>query len=112
MHHIADGELHFATRYLHILVEEGAHLQPFSEELYPQRAFYAKRSVEASLNSFLATRALLREVLGATSSEDWQRTANHPEAGVVTLAQVFTSGTNHLSGHANHLREIAAKLHI
>lgn len=112
MHHIADGELHFATRYMHILVESDAILQPFSEELYPVRAAYAKRNVESSYESFVATRRLVRELLSATTKADWERTATHTEAGKVTLAQVFNTGSNHLTGHAQHLLEIAQKLHI
>ncbi|MSY96225.1 MAG: hypothetical protein F2653_02160, partial [Actinobacteria bacterium] len=35
LHHMCDGDLHFATRYLNNLAEDNPEISPFNEEIYP-----------------------------------------------------------------------------
>ena len=58
VHHMADGELHFASRYLHAIGDENPNIQPFDEESYPERVNYALRKVKTSLAAIAGVRAL------------------------------------------------------
>ncbi len=108
VHHMADGELHFASRYLHAIGDENPNIQPFDEESYPERVNYALRKVKTSLAAIAGVRALASEILANATDADWNKVSNHPELGPVTLSELFEKADNHIVGHTQQLREIAA----
>lgn len=108
VHHIADGELHFTSRYLHAIGDENPNIQPFDEEAYPERVNYALRKVKTSLAAIAGIRALAAEVFANATEADWNKVSNHPELGPVTLSELFEKADSHIVGHTQQLREIAA----
>ena len=108
VHHMADGELHFASRYLHAIGDVSPNIQPFDEEAYPERVNYAKRQVKTSLAAIVGIRALVSEVLTNASDADWDQVSQHPELGPVTLSELFEKADSHIVGHTKQLREISA----
>ena len=108
VHHMADGELHFASRYLHAIGDENPNIQPFDEESYPERVNYALRKVKTSLAAIAGVRALASEILANATDADWNKVSNHPELGPVTLSELFEKADSHMVGHTQQLREIAA----
>jgi uncharacterized damage-inducible protein DinB len=108
VHHMADGELHFASRYLHAIGDENPNIQPFDEESYPERVNYALRKVKTSLAAIAGVRALASEILANATDADWNKVSNHPELGPVTLSELFEKADKHIVGHTQQLREIAA----
>ena len=108
VHHMADAELHFASRYLHAIGDINPNIVPFDEEAYPERVNYALRKVKTSLAALVGIRAMAYEVLTNATEADWNKISNHPELGQVTLSQLFEKADNHILGHTQQLREIAA----
>lgn len=108
MHHMTDGELHFASRYLHAIGDESPLIQPFDEERYPERVNYAKRKVKTSLAAMVGIRAMVLEILTNATDADWDQVSQHPELGPVTLSELFEKADGHIIGHTQQLREIAA----
>jgi uncharacterized damage-inducible protein DinB len=108
VHHMADGELHFASRYLHAIGDENPSIQPFDEERYPERVNYAKRKVKTSLAALVGIRAMVLEVLTNATAADWDMVSNHPELGPVTLSELYSKADGHIDAHTQQLREIAA----
>lgn len=108
VHHMADGELHFTSRYLHAIGDENPNIQPFDEESYPERVNYALRKVKTSLAAIAGVRALASEILANATDADWNKVSNHPELGPVTLSELFEKADSHMVGHTQQLREIAA----
>ena len=108
VHHMADGELHFTSRYLHAIGDENPNIQPFDEESYPERVNYALRKVKTSLAAIAGVRALASEILANATDADWNKVSNHPELGPVTLSELFEKADSHIVGHTQQLREIAA----
>ena len=106
VHHMADAEAHFATRYLHILAETKPALALFDEDAYPEVLHYADRRVAASISVFTGLHAMVEDVLGNISDEQWARTGVHPEKSELTLSQVLEVAAGHLEGHLNQLREV------
>lgn len=108
VHHMADGELHFASRYLHAIGDVTPNIQPFDEERYPERVNYAKRRVKTSLAAIVGIRALVLEVLTNATDANWDQVSLHPELGPVTLSELFEKADGHIVAHTQQLREISA----
>ena len=108
VHHVADGELHFASRYLHAIGDISPSIQPFDEEAYPERVNYAKRQIKTSLAAIVGIRSMVAEVFTNATDADWYKVSKHPELGPVTLSELFEKADSHLVGHTQQLRDISA----
>ena len=110
VHHVADGELHFAARYLHTLGSDNPMMVFFEEERYPEALFYAKRSVAKSLASIVGIRGMVLEVLTEVAGEDWNRITTATNGDVFSLAQLVAKADGHLRAHAEQLRALATAI--
>jgi hypothetical protein len=110
VHHVADGELHFAARYLHTLGSDNPTMVFFEEERYPEALFYAKRSVAKSLASIVGIRGMVLEVLTEVAGEDWDRITTATNGDVFSLAQLVEKANGHLRAHTEQLRALAAAI--
>lgn len=108
VHHMADGELHFASRYLHAIGDDSPNIQPFDEEAYPVRVNYAKRKLKTSLAALVGIRTMVAEILANATDADWDKVSQHPELGPVTMSELFEKADSHIVGHMQQLREISA----
>jgi uncharacterized damage-inducible protein DinB len=106
LHHMCDGEMHFATRYLTNLADANPSIVLFNEDVYPDRLQYAKRDVFASIAAIQGIQLATANILGAIPESDWSRTSMHPESGLMTLAELFAMDTRHSKSHAGQLQEI------
>ena len=104
IHHMADSELQFGVRYSNLLSEDIPDIVPFDEAKFPAGLHYELRSVANSLAAFKATNDLNYEILSNTVKEDWNRTAFHPESGLVSLIDLVTLCGNHIGVHINQLQ--------
>jgi len=110
VHHVADGELHFAARYLHTLGSDNPMMVFFEEERYPEALFYAKRSVAKSLASIVGIRGMVLEVLTEVAGEDWNRITTATNGDVFSLAQLVEKANGHLRAHTEQLRDLATAI--
>ena len=108
VHHMADAELHFASRYLHAIGDVTPNVVPFDEEAYPERVQYALRKVKTSLAALVGIRTMAAEILANAMDADWHKVSNHPELGAVTLTELFEKADGHIVAHTQQLRAIAA----
>ena len=108
VHHMADAELHFASRYLHAIGDVTPNVVPFDEEAYPERVQYALRKVKTSLAALVGIRTMAAEILANATDADWKKVSKHPELGAVTLSELFEKADGHIVAHTQQLREIAA----
>ena len=108
VHHLADAELHFTSRFLHAIGDINPDVVPFDEEAYPERVNYAMRKVKTSLAALVGVRAMALEILTNANDADWDKVSRHPELGPVTLRELFDKSCSHMISHINQLREIAA----
>ena len=108
VHHMADADLHFTSRYLHAIGDVYPNVVPFDEEAYPERVNYAMRKVKTSLAALVGIRTMAAEILANATDADWDKVSNHPELGPVTLSELFEKADGHIVSHTQQLREIAA----
>jgi uncharacterized damage-inducible protein DinB len=106
LHHMCDGELHFATRYLNNLAEDTPKIFPFNEDIYPNRLNYSKRDAQASLAAIEGIQIATANILSTIPEGDWSRTSVHEERGLVTLADLVSLATGHSKSHAGQLQGI------
>ena len=106
LHHMCDGEMHFATRYITNLAEATPNIVPFNEDVYSDRLQYAKRDALTSLAAIEGIQLAVANILAAIPESDWSRTSMHPESGLLTLKDLFAMDTRHSKSHAGQLREI------
>jgi hypothetical protein len=110
LHHMCDGEMHFATRYITNLAETTPNIVPFNEDIYPDRLQYAKRDALTSLAAIEGLQLAIANILGTIPESDWSRTSIHPENGIMTQKDLFAMDTRHSKSHAGQLRDISNAL--
>ena len=106
VHHVADGELHFAARYLHTLGSDNPTMVYFEEERYPAALHYDQRSISKSLASIAGIRAMIYEVLSTVDESAWSRTTTTEDGASFTLAQLVEKASSHLVGHTEQLKAL------
>ena len=110
IHHMADADMHFETRFLHILTVDKPAIVPFDEDVYPDRLKYSARDAHDSLASILGLHKVIGNILSLVDDSDWKRVGIHSEKGEVTLADVLTLASNHTKSHIGQLQEIISNL--
>ena len=110
VHHVSDGELHFAARYLHTLGSDNPTLVYFDEDRYPVALSYDKRTVAKSLASIVGIRSMILEVLSHVDEAAWARTTTGEDGAVYTLAQLVEKASGHIAGHTDQLKALHAQL--
>ncbi len=104
LHHMCDGEMHFATRYLNNLAEVNPDIFPFNEDIYPERLNYANRDALASLAAVEGVQIAIASILHAVPESDWSRTSKHIDRGPLTLTQLVETASGHSKSHAGQLQ--------
>jgi hypothetical protein len=110
VHHVADGELHFAARYLHILGSDNPTMIYFEEERYPSALRYDLRSISKSLASIAGIRAMILEVLSKVDEGAWSRTTTSEDGDTFTLAQLVEKANSHLMSHTEQLKALHSQI--
>lgn len=108
IHHMADADMHFATRFLHILTVNKPAIVSFDEDVYPDRLKYASRDAHDSLASIIGLHKVIANILSLVDDSDWNRVGIHSEKGEVSLAEVLTLANNHTKSHVEQLQEIVS----
>jgi hypothetical protein len=110
VHHISDGETHFAGRFLLTLGADNPPLVLFNEEWYPEVLHYEKRTINKSLAAIVGMRSMILETLSLVDDDKWNRTMAREDGTLVTLAELVLQADGHLVGHIDQLRKLAATL--
>lgn len=104
IHHLADFEIHFASRFLRIITEENPEIQSYDESLYVDKANYSTRNVRTSIQTIEATRNQLGEILGGLSDKDFDRPTKHAEKGQIKLSDLIGYCNNHIKSHLDQVK--------
>ena len=110
VHHVADGELHFAARYLHTLGSDNPTMVYFDEDRYPAALSYEKRTVAKSLASIAGIRAMVFEVLSNVDESAWSRQTTSEDGKSFTLTELVEKANCHLISHTEQLKALHAQI--
>jgi DinB superfamily len=105
IHHLADLDAQFATRFLNMLVAENPTIVSFDEESAPLALDYEHRNAAVSLALIEASAAFLVDVLNQVSPDAWSRTAVHPAKGKLSMSELLEVTTNHRISHLDQIRQ-------
>ena len=105
--HLADCELVFAFRLRQTLAEDHALLQPFDQDRWAAR--YANCDFPSALRLFEAARHWNLLLIEATSAEERNRQATHPERGTMTFWTIVETIGGHDLNHLAQLRRLAGE---
>lgn len=108
IHHQADFEVHFTHRLLLILTSDNPLIESYDESSYPQSLAYEKRDVADSLNSLVANRKLIFNILSNLDETIFDRPARHAVKGDVTLKNIMQYANGHLKDHTEQLKNTIA----
>lgn len=106
VHHMADAEVQFASRFQNALAENQPKIVPFNEDIYPTALNYEKREVTASKESISALSKFVIAILKNIDENAWSRKSIHPENGEMTITDLLAKVISHYKAHTNQLREI------
>ena len=110
VHHMADAEVQFATRFMNALAEVKPNIVPFNEEVYPDSLNYSKRSVKISQDTCSAIGAFIFSILENISEQDWGRVSLHPDLGEMSISDLLAKVVSHYQAHIGQLKEIIESL--
>jgi len=105
IHHLADSDAYFLTRFLNALSIENATIVPFDEEIFPTALRYAGRSVEVSIAAIEASIAHAIDILKQITDSEWVRTGVHPARGEMSLSDILALTLNHRTEHLDQLKK-------
>jgi hypothetical protein len=103
--HIADFEPVFADRIKRALSLDKPLVFVADENQFVRHLAYDARDLDEELAIVEAVRKQLARILRHLPDEALQRVAVHNEKGLVTVEQLLTGATNHLTGHLAHILE-------
>jgi hypothetical protein len=108
VHHVADSHLNAYTRFKLGLTEDTPTIKPYDENSWVKTAEVQTTPVETSLVLIEALHDRWVRLLKTMTQEQFDRTVNHPENGVMNLHQVLAlyewHGRHHVA-HVTSLRE-------
>jgi len=103
--HLADIDALDAERMKRLIAEERPVLMDADEKLYEAALAYPERDLETEVALIEQTRRQMARILGALPESAWQRVGIHNEAGPLTLADLLTRATNHITHHVKFIHD-------
>ncbi len=107
-HHLPDSHLNAYLRFRLALTEDFPTIKPYDEAAWAELADARTAPVAVSLQLLDALHERLVALLRATPDDDFARTLNHPENGLMTLdalLSVYAWHGRHHVAHVTALRE-------
>jgi uncharacterized damage-inducible protein DinB len=104
--HLADFEPIYAGRMKRVIAERHPTFFGGDPDKFAAGLSYERRSVSDELALLSAVRRHMATILRELRAEDFQRTGNHSEAGLMTLETLLRSIAEHVP---HHLRFVAQK---
>jgi len=104
--HLMDSDLIAADRMKRVAAEtRPPTLIGYDETAFAKGLFYEQLDPRLACEVFEKNRLLTAEILRRLPDEAFQRTGNHNENGVMTLAQLVQTYVGHLEHHLTFIRQ-------
>jgi uncharacterized damage-inducible protein DinB len=103
--HLCDFEPVYADRMKRVIAEDRPQLIGADEKRFAAALAYHDRDLEEELALMEQTRRQMGRILRTLPDEAFRRVGVHNERGPVTLEQLLTTITNHITHHAKFILE-------
>jgi hypothetical protein len=111
VHHMADSHLNAYVRYKLALTEDNPTIKPYKEAAWAELADSRVTPIDVSLGLVDNLHARWVALLRTLKAEDWERTLNHPEAGVMSLDLMLGLYAWHCEHHVAHITALRQRNH-
>jgi uncharacterized damage-inducible protein DinB len=108
VHHVPDSHMNAFIRLKLALTEERPTIKPYDEAAWAQLADARETPIEVSMTLLESLHARWVGLMRSMREEDFRRTLEHPEHGVMTvdwLVAMYAWHGRHHTGHITSLRE-------
>ena len=109
VHHVPDSHLNAYTRFKLALTEESPAIKPYDEAAWARLSDSRDTPVETSLALLESLHDRWTRLLRALSADDFRRTVNHPENGVMTLDTLLGLYAWHGRHHVAHITSLRGR---
>jgi hypothetical protein len=110
VHHLGDSHMNAFIRLKLILTEENPQLKPYDQDAWAARADANHANIEVSLQLLRGLHARWVAIFDSLTTDEWQRTGQHPEYGSMTPIDLLRSYARHGAGHLDQIaRTLAAQ---
>jgi hypothetical protein len=108
VHHLADSHLNGFVRMKLMLTEVGPVLKPYDQDAWAKLPDTAAMPVESSMLILKGLHERWVALLENLPEASWNRSAFHPEIGVVTLADLLADYARHGEQHVEQVMRLRA----
>lgn len=110
VHHIADSHMNAFLRMKWMLTEKTPLIKTYDQDVWATTREYAL-PLEPSLKLIRGLHARWTAMLDSVSEKEWtERTADHPERGIVTLDAMLDIYAAHGEKHCGHILGLRKKM--
>ncbi|MEI7906100.1 MAG: putative metal-dependent hydrolase [Bacteroidota bacterium] len=110
VHHICDSHMNAFLRFKWMLTEENPKIKTYNQDTWATSPEYALPVFE-SLHLIRGLHERWAMMLETVDEKGWNRTAEHPENGTVTIDRMLLIYSNHGEKHCGHIQSLRDRLH-
>lgn len=110
VHHVPDSHLNAYTRFKLALTEEHPTIRPYDEAKWAELSDSRDTPVETSLALLESLHDRWTRLLRAMTPDDYRRTLNHPDMGVMSLDAVLSQYAWHGRHHVAHVTSLRERM--
>ena len=110
VHHLPDSHLNAYIRFKLALTESEPAIKTYREDLWAKLPDSQQAPVEASLRLLQGLHGRWVTLLRAMTAEDFARTLQHPELGVLSLDRMLALYAWHSAHHTAHITSLRQRM--
>jgi uncharacterized damage-inducible protein DinB len=110
VHHVPDSHVNAYTRFKLALTEEHPTIRPYDEAKWAELSDSRDTPIETSLTLLESLHDRWTRLLRAMSADDYRRTLNHPDSGVMSLDAVLGLYAWHGRHHVAHITSLRERM--
>jgi len=110
VHHVPDSHVNAYTRFKLALTEEHPTIRPYDEAKWAELSDSRDTPLETSLTLLESLHDRWTRLLRAMSADDYRRTLNHPDSGVMSLDTVLGLYAWHGRHHVAHITSLRERM--
>jgi len=108
VHHLADSHMNSYIRLKLILTEEKPTIRPYDQDLWALTPEANSPDINGSLTLLRGLHQRWADLFAALNEEQWQRTALHPESGLISPTSLLLTYADHGEAHLDQIRRTLA----
>ena len=110
VHHVPESHMNAYIRFKLALTEDQPTVKPYREDAWAKLPDVAITPLEVSLQLLAALHSRWVDLLETMKPEDFERTLNHPERGILTLDQMLALYAWHSEHHLAHITSLRERM--